>query len=67
MKDGRTSRLWLINSDGTNNVPLTGNDVNESNAVWSPDGSRIVYTQKTEHGSELFLYWIANGKSALSV
>jgi dipeptidyl aminopeptidase/acylaminoacyl peptidase len=63
MTDKRTSRLWLINSDGTNNVPLTGNDISESNAVWSPDGSRIVYTSSTEHGSELFLYWIASGKS----
>ena len=63
MADKRTSRLWLINSDGTNNVPLTGNDVSESKAVWSPDGSQIVYTSSTEHGSELFLYWIASGKS----
>lgn len=63
MTDKRTSRLWLINSNGTNNQPLTGNDNNESNATWSPDGNRIVYTQKTEHGTELFLYWLANNKS----
>ena len=63
MTDKRTSRLWLINSDGTNNVPLTGNDVSESIGVWSPDGSRIIYTSSTEHGSELFLYWIASGKN----
>ncbi len=63
MTDKRTSRLWLVDSDGTNNVPLTGNDVNESRAVWSPDGSRIVYASSTDNGSELFLYWIASGKS----
>jgi dipeptidyl aminopeptidase/acylaminoacyl peptidase len=63
MTDKRTSRLWLINSDGTNNRPLTGNNVSESQAIWSPDGSQIVYSSSTEHGSELFLYWIANGKS----
>ena len=38
MKDGRTSSLWIINSDGTNHQKLTSNTFNESNPVWSPDG-----------------------------
>ncbi len=64
MKDRRTSRLWLINSDGSNNLPLTGDDENESNAAWSPDGKRVVFTKRTDHGSELFVYWVEEGKSA---
>ncbi|MFK8028953.1 MAG: prolyl oligopeptidase family serine peptidase [Gammaproteobacteria bacterium] len=64
MKDGRTSRLWLINADGSDNQPLTGRDTRESNAAWSPDGSQIVYTSSTEHGAEIFIHWVASGKSA---
>ena len=49
MKDNKTSRLWVVNADGSDNLPLTGRDVLESNAVWSPDGSRIAYTHVTPY------------------
>jgi len=64
MKDGKTSRLWVVNADGSDNVPLTGRDVSESNAVWSPDGSRVAFTSATENGSEIHVTWLATGKSA---
>ncbi len=63
MTDGKSARLWLIDADGSDNIPLTGDDVDESSAAWSPDGSRIVFTSSTGNGSEIFLYWVANGKS----
>jgi dipeptidyl aminopeptidase/acylaminoacyl peptidase len=63
MTDDKSARLWLINADGSDNVPLTGNDINESNAAWSPDGSRIAFTSSTDNGAEIFLYWLENGKS----
>jgi len=64
MTDSTTSRLWMINTDGTGNTPLTGRDIAESGAAWSPDGSRIAFTSGTEHGSEIHVYWLANGKTA---
>ena len=63
MKDGKTTRLWIINSDGSDNKPLTGKDRNELNAAWSPDSSRIAFTTETNHGSEIFAYWLEDGKS----
>ena len=63
MKDGKTARLWIINSDGSDNRPLTGKDRNESNAAWSPDSSRVAFTSETDHGSEIFVYWLEDGKS----
>jgi len=65
MTDRRTSRLWLINTDGTGHVKLTQQDQNESNPRWSPDGSRIAFTSSAGNdGSELFIYWVESGKMA---
>jgi len=64
MKDRRQSRLWIVNTDGTRHVKLTNDDRNESSPRWSPDGTRIAYTSSTDQGSEIFIYWVATGKSA---
>ncbi len=65
MRDRRTARLWLMNADGSNAVKLSGNDVSESSARWSPDGTKIAYISSTdEQGAEIFLYWTASGKTA---
>lgn len=64
MKDKRQSRLWLINSDGTEHYKLSSAEVNESKARWSPDGSRIAYTASTDTGTEVFMYWVKTGKIA---
>ncbi len=64
MTDGTASRLWVVNADGSGNVPLTGRDISESGAVWSPDGSRIAFSSSTDNGSEIYVYWLANGKTA---
>ena len=64
MNDQRQSRLWMIKTDGTNHQKLTSNDVNESNPVWSPDGQKMAFSSSTEHGSELFVYWLKTGKVA---
>ena len=63
LSDGKWSRLWLVDTDGGNNTPLTGRDVEESNPVWSPDGQRIAFTSKTEAGTEIFVVWVDSGKS----
>jgi len=64
MTDSDTGRLWIINADGSGNMPLTGRDVSESGAAWSPDGTRIAFTSGTDNGSEIHVYWLANGKTA---
>jgi dipeptidyl aminopeptidase/acylaminoacyl peptidase len=64
MKDRKTSRLWLMNSNGTNHIKLTSNDVNESSPKWSPDGTRVAFTSSTKEGSEIFVYWLKTAKTA---
>ena len=65
MTDRRTSRLWIINSDGTSHMKLTDNDKNESTPRWSPDGSRIAFASSAEgNGSEIYVYWVDSGRMA---
>ena len=64
MKDRKQSRLWMMNADGSNHTKLTSKDIHESNPKWSPDGTRIAFTSSTENGSEIFVYWLATGKTA---
>ncbi len=64
MTDGNAARLWIINSDGTENVPLTGRDISESGASWSPDGSKVAFTSSTANGPEIHVFFVASGKTA---
>jgi len=59
MKDGRSSSLWIINSDGTHHQKLTSNSYSESNPVWSPNGNRISFISNYDdgNGTEIFVYW----------
>ena len=49
------SALWLVNADGSRNRFL----LKGSNARWSPDGTRIVYTADGEpNGTQIFVRWM---------
>ena len=60
MKDGKSSSLWIMNSDGSNHQKLTSITNNESNPRWSPDGTRVTFISNSDdnNGSEIFIYWI---------
>ncbi|MBX2842580.1 MAG: S9 family peptidase, partial [Flammeovirgaceae bacterium] len=64
MEDKRFRRIWMINSDGANHRKLTPQDKNESLPRWSPDGKKIAYTSSSDHGSEIFIYWLETGQHA---
>ena len=64
MTDAATSRLWIVDIDGSNNMPLTGRDVSETNAAWSPDGGRIAFKSSSGNGAEIYSFWVATGKFA---
>ena len=64
MKDRRTSRLWMLSVDGARHVKLTSNEARESQARWSPDGTRIAYVSATDEGAEIYLYWVATGANS---
>ena len=60
MKDGRSSSIWIINSDGSNHQKLTSNTFSESSPRWSPDGKRISFISSSDdsNGTEIYMYWL---------
>jgi Tol biopolymer transport system component len=55
INDKRESSLWIMNADGSKNRFL----VRGSNARWSPNGDRIVYTaQGDPKGSQIFVRYM---------
>jgi len=62
MRDRSTSRIWLIDADGGNHRPLT--DRTGTSPRWSPDGQRIAFTAATEEGTEIFMHWLADNRTA---
>jgi dipeptidyl aminopeptidase/acylaminoacyl peptidase len=65
MADRRTSHLWIVGTDGTGHEKLTTREANESNPRWSPDGSKIAFTSRSDaHGTEIYVHWVASGRTA---
>ncbi|MEM9142482.1 MAG: S9 family peptidase [Bacteroidota bacterium] len=64
MKDKALGKLWMIRTDGSQHQKLTANEVSESSPRWSPDGRRLAFISSTDEGSELYMYWKANGSYA---
>ena len=55
------SDLWIANSDGTNVMPLTRSDANDSGPAWSPDGKRIAFVSDRNGGRDALWLIDPNG------
>lgn len=64
MKDVSTGSLWLLSSDGNVHRKLTSSQRSERQGCWSPSGDRIAFVSGSQHGSEIYVYWIASGTLA---
>lgn len=59
MTDRNLSNLWISNYDGTNQRPLTTGNQNDFGALWSHDGSKIVFkSNKEDSKMKLYLMWL---------
>tara|TARA_R110002020_G_scaffold85914_3_gene211716 strand:+ start:24120 stop:26144 length:2025 start_codon:yes stop_codon:yes gene_type:complete len=59
MTDRNLSNLWIINTDGSHNRPLTTGNHNDVSPVWSHDGSRIVFkSNMADDKMKLYLMWL---------
>ena len=64
MKDRRRSSLWIVDADGSGHEQLSDGEANASSPRWSPDGDRIAWVAGTDEGSEIFVRWLASGRTA---
>jgi acylaminoacyl-peptidase len=61
MTDKSLSNLWIVNSDGSENRPLTTGNQSDFSPRWSHDGTRVVYKSNREGILQLYLRWIGSG------
>ena len=61
-RDQGDTDIWVMNADGSGMHALTTNGVEDNNPVWSPDGSRIAFTNARD-GSDRSVYTMAEDGS----
>jgi len=47
--------LWIMNSDGSEQIQLTHNDKADGHPDWSPDGSKIVFVSWRDGNDEIYI------------
>ena len=66
MQDQRTSKLWLINTDGSNHRPMIAGT--GSSPRWSPSGDRIAFVTadgpSPSTSAQLHMHWLTEGRTA---
>jgi acylaminoacyl-peptidase len=65
LRDRRTSKLWLLDSDGSNHRPVTAGE--GSSPRWSPTGDRIAFVaadgSSPTDGVQLHMHWLSEGRT----
>ena len=56
MTDSNYSNIWIVNYDGSNSRPITTGNNKHSEPTWSNDGKRFLFKNRTDKGTELYLY-----------
>lgn len=64
MTDKRHANLWIVNTDGTENRPLTTGNYNDSSPRWSPDGTQIAYISNRDGSPQIYRRWLDSGQTA---
>src|SRR5207302_464062 len=58
MTDSSYSDLWMVNSDGSDERPLTTGMRNDASPRWSPDGTRIAFVSgEGESPAQIYVMW----------
>ncbi|MEO6348695.1 MAG: S9 family peptidase, partial [Aquaticitalea sp.] len=59
MTDKNLSNLWMVNTDGSRNRPITTGNQNDFSPSWSHDGTRIVFKSNMKDDKvKLYMMWM---------
>lgn len=62
--DRKYSNLWIINTDGSDNRPLTTGNQSDFNANWSKDQKTIFYQSNADGSTQIYKMWLDQGNIA---
>ena len=57
------NQIFLCNIDGSNTIPLTQGDKNNSNPKWSPDGRRVAFVSNRDGKNNLYIIFPGGGEA----
>lgn len=58
MDDCSYSNLWIVNSDGSDNRPLTTGNHDDFEPKWTNDGKKLLYKSNRDGSTQLYLRWM---------
>ncbi|HEY0437569.1 MAG TPA: S9 family peptidase, partial [Phenylobacterium sp.] len=61
--NGRPS-IWLVDPATGAQTPVVADDQANFTPRWSPDGTRLAYISAGANGAQLYVRWMATGRSA---
>ena len=64
MTDKARKTIWLIDVASGQQRPLLAGSGSYSSPRWSPDGSRLAYVAAEGGSAQLYVRWMATGRSA---
>jgi dipeptidyl aminopeptidase/acylaminoacyl peptidase len=64
MTDSGRRSIWLVDPANGAQTPLVVDDAQNFAPRWSPDGSRLAYVVAGPAGAQLYVRWMATGRSA---
>ncbi|MEL7218870.1 MAG: DPP IV N-terminal domain-containing protein, partial [Pseudomonadota bacterium] len=64
MADRTVSQVWLVNLDGSLHEPLLADGKSYQSPRWSPDGSRLAFTSRSDGRTSLHVHYLQSGRSA---
>ena len=62
MSDRRQSNLWIVNTAGTGQRPLTSGKHRNSSPRWSPDESKVAYISNRNGNSQIWVHRMKTGQ-----
>src|SRR5678815_4617458 len=64
MSDRARRSIWLVDPASAVQTPVAADEAANMSPRWSPDGSRLAYVAAGPNGAQLYVRWIAAGRSA---